>query len=210
MNHKYLNIMKWLMYLYLIYTLFSIAIFIALGYFNYDNRFIGCKDGTCSARYEFVVDDEPDEVIVRVPGTDRAVKRTIDPNNLAPDIVKSMNESGPVKAISPMLNTLFIIYYVLLSFLLIFAIKTISKINKQGVFDDTIARSIENLVKGIIGIIIAKAIVSAAKYQFTLESFRIGLDSEMLFNIFVILLILFLADIIRKGAHLRTENDLTI
>ena len=204
MKNIYLSVIKNFMYLCLVMTIVYMIILVMVGYINYDNRFIGCEGGQCSVLFSFGdEEDQKEAAIVNDKDSDRAYT-----NVKAADIKVSSKEV--VKVADPIMVSLFILVELLIALLLVFIIRIINRIIKHGVFYENVAASIEKLIKGFIGLLIIKSIVTAYKSIHYDSSFSIGFDSDTFFNLFVILIVLFMAEVVRRGASLRSENDLTI
>ena len=191
------------MYLYLAVTIVYIVILVMVGYLNYDNRFIGCEDGQCSVLHSFVDDaDQEETVMIYDKDTDRYSK-------VKPKDVKVSSKSV-IKVADPILVSLFILVELLIAFLLVFVIRIINRIIKHGVFYEDVASSIENLIIGFINLFALKGFVFLYKSKSLSTSVSLSIDSDTFFNLFVILIVLFMAEVVRRGASLRNENDLTI
>jgi len=192
------------MYLYLAVTIVYMFILVMVGYFHYDNRFMGCGDGSCSFLYSFVdEEDQKETVIVYDKETNRGF------TNVKPSDIK-VSSKNVVKVANPIMVSLFILVELLIALLLVFIIRIINRVVKHGVFYEDVADSIEKLIKGFIGLLILKSILTAYKSIHYDSSLSIGFDSDTFFNLFVILIVLFMAEVVRRGASLRSENDLII
>lgn len=215
MNSAYLTLIKWMMYLYRYYLVFILILFVVIGFFRIDDRFIGCEEGSCSFLWTSLENKEFEEgeyyiEKVMLDGEERLIRKKYTGQNGINNNQIGMPTKS-VKVIHPILNIAFILYYLFVLFLVSSTIKIIKLIEQSGAFDGLILSSIKKLVKGFIVVIIVRELLTIALDVFTDNGITIlSLNSEVIFKIFTILLILVLAEIIAKGITIKAENDLTI
>lgn len=206
MKSKYLSGLKVLLYLYLVYHFCLMIGFIAIGYFNYNDMFVGCQEGTCRFGYSFAKEDKSYLTKTIIDGKDYVVKRKINQS----DPVASNNTDPKVYAISPTLNTAIVAHGLIILSFIVYIIVSIHNIQRQGIFHESTAQNIQKIVKAFVIIIVMRIIIGWAIDVFTMNTFRLTIDNDTLIPILMIMLLLWLGDIISQGAQIRNENDLTI